>query len=288
MEPGKNINKLLKSFNIGSTSGSGFSMPSLGNTSGFRSKLLFIGSFILALLIVIILIHFLVTPVFKTKMGSTGIIPLPLQTEGSQYWIKEPTLLPVAGTPLESKLTGYTASVDILLERPSVVTNKHRLIAVRKNGVSLGTGGDNKTIQQELGNFNFVIYFDQTKNDVHVAVLNEQNSIKEVVIKNAPVREPFRLVLVIADSYFDVYMNGRLAGTNTYTGILNSSSNNIIGPDDTSVKVKNLILFNRALTPAEARDIRPGIAKFDMGAISDSNTCSTFTESFVPEVYSNN
>ena len=288
MEPGKNINNLLKSFgansSLGSSSGLGFSMPSIGNTSGFKSKLLFIGSFVLALLVVLILLHFFVTPIFKTKMGSTGIIPLPVQTEGSQYWIKDSTPLDLAETPLADKLTGYTVSVDILLEKPAVVTDKYRLIAVRKNGEGVVTGGDNKTIQEELGDFNFAIYFDETKNDVHVALLNDSNSIKEVVIKNAPVREPFRLVLVVADSYFDVYLNGRLAGTNTYTGILNSSAQKIIGPNDTSVKAKNLILFNRALTPGEAKDIRPGIAKFDIAAIPDSNICSTFTESFVPSM----
>jgi hypothetical protein len=119
---------------------------------------------------------------------------------------------------------------------------------------------------------------------LHAAVLNTKKSIKEVVIKNVPVREPFRLVLVVADAYFDVYINGRLAGSNTFTDGLNTSAAQIIGPNNDSVKAKNLILFNRSLTPAEAKDIRPGLAEFTIAAISNSTTCptSTVTQHFVP------
>ena len=219
-------------------------------------------------------------------MGSKGIIPLPVQSEGSQYWIKDPTPLPLVDTPLDNKITDYTLSLDLLLEKPAAISNKYRIIAVRKTGdlVINTNAGPNVSIQQQIGDFNFVIYLDDAKNDLHAAVLNTKNSIKEVVIKNVPVREPFRLVLVVADAYFDVYINGRLAGSNTFTDGLNTSAAQIIGPNNDSVKAKNLILFNRSLSPAEAKDIRPGIAEFTISGLSNSTTCptSTVTEHFVP------
>lgn len=288
MEPGKNINSLLKSFKVNSGSGygskSGFSMPSLSMSGSFNTnKLVFLATLIVAILIILVLIHFLVTPIFKTKMGSGGIIPLPVQSEGSRYWIKDPTPLPLADTPLDNKMTDFTVSLDLLLEKPAAMANKYRIIAVRKTGdLVIDTTGS--TIQQQIGEFNFVIYLDDTKNDLHAAVLNTKKSIKEVVVKNVPVREPFRLVLVVADAYFDVYINGRLAGSNTFTDGLNTSADKIIGPNNDSVKAKNLILFNRSLSPAEAKDIRPGLAEFTIANLSNSTTCptSTVTEHFVP------
>jgi hypothetical protein len=281
-----NIDKLIK--NLGSSgASSGIDIKkyiSFDSSSNWKLILKNILIFTLILFIILVLIHYLVTPIFKVKMGGKGIISLPVKSEGYVLWDNIPSDSLVAnGTPLESIYNNYTISMDINIEQPNDITNKYRLLFARVANSSYVSAADPQTIQEQLGDFNLAIYSEKGTNDIYVTIMDTSHSIKTVVIKNTPVREPFRLVAVIADSYMDVYINGYLSGSTTFDKPPYSSANNLVGPSSTSIKVKKLIIFDRALNPAEAKDIQPSISKFDMNtSIGESTTCSSLPSANVP------
>jgi hypothetical protein len=282
-----NIDKLIKNLgSSGTSSGIDFKKYIPLGSSRYNWKLILKNTLIVlfVLFIILILIHFLVTPIFKLKMGGKGFISLPVKSEGYILWDnnQSDTLL-VSGTPLESISNNYTISMDVNIEKPNDITNKYRLLFARVVNSSYISAEDPQTIQEQLGDFNLAIYSEKGTNDIYVTIMDTSHSIKTVVIKNTPVREPFRLVTVIADTYMDVYMNGYLSGSTTFDKPPYSPANNLIGPSSTSIRVKKLIIFNRALNPAEAKDIQPSISKFDMNtSIAESSTCTSLSSANVP------
>ena len=269
-----NINKFLrniKSDSVGSTA-------SLVDNK-WSSKLVYVAFAIFAILLILVLIHFLVTPIFKTKMGSKGMIPLPTTPEGTLLWDENaPDSLPTTGTPIESMAANYTVSMDIYLEKPNDITNAYRTVFARQVSSAKATNvGNPTTIQEQIGDYNLAIYMEKGTNDLYVASMSQSKTVKTIKLKNTPVREPFRLVVVLSDTYMDAYIGGHLTGSVTFSDVLLTGANVIVGPSTSSIKVKRVKVFERALEPAEAKDIRPGLAEFvATGDIPDSSTCSTF------------
>jgi hypothetical protein len=268
-----NINKFLK--NIGSAA---TTTTQTAVSTGWSNKLIYIGFILLVIAVILVLIHFLVTPIFKTKMGSKGIIPLPTTPEGELLWDENaPDSLPTSGTPIESLSANYTVSMDIYIEKPADITNSYRTVFTRQVGSAKTTSlSTHNTIQEQIGDYNLAVYLEKGTNDLYISVMTTNKTVKTVKLKNTAVREPFRLVAVISDTYMDAYIGGHLAGSVTFPEPPLTGANVIFGPSMSSIKVKRVKVFDRALVPAEAKDIRPGMATFvPTGDIPDSSTCSS-------------
>lgn len=281
-----NINKFLKNLKTDSSISSS-SITSSSLSSGWTGKLIYIGFILLAIAVILVLIHYLVTPIFKTRMGSKGIIPLPTTPEGTFLWDENaPDSLPTTGTPIESMAANYTVSMDIYIEKPSDITNSYRTVFTRQVASAKTTAAANPTtIQEQVGDYNLAVYAEKGTNDIYVSSLSINKTPKTIKIKNTPVREPFRLVVVLTDTYMDAYINGHLSGSVTFSDPPLTGANVLFGPSMASIKVKRVKVFNRGLSPAEAKDIRPGLAAFvPTGDIPDSSTCSTFPLSIVEQI----
>lgn len=280
-----NINKFLR--NLGAPSATS-STPSLSFGEGWQSKLIYVGFLLLAITIILVLIHYLITPIFKTKMGSKGIIPLPTTPEGVFLWDDNaPDSLPVTGTPIESISANYTVSMDIYIEKPADITNSYRTVFSRQVGSAKTMAVANpNTIQDQIGDYNLAVYIEKGTNDLYVSVMTTNKTVKTIKLKNTPVREAFRLVVVLSDTYMDAYIGGYLTGSVTFSDMPLVGANVIFGPSMSSIKVKRVKVFERTLEPAEAKDIRPGLAEFvPTGDIPDSSTCSTLPAATVKETF---
>lgn len=280
-----NINKFLKNLKL--DSGTTSSTSSVYSSGEWSNKLLFIAFSIFAILIILVLIHYLVTPIFKTKMGSKGIIPLPTTPEGTFLWDeKAPDFLKTDKTPIHAIASNYTISMDVYIEKPNDITNLYRTLLVRQVSSNKDLSEANPdNIGQQIGDYNLAIYLEKGTNKLYISCMSVEKAIKTITIKNAPVREAFRLVVVLSDNYMDAYMNGHLVGSVTFSHNPLSGANYIFSPSMSSVKVKRVKVFDRALEPAEAKDIRPGLATFvPTGDIPDSTTCSNFPTSIVKKI----
>jgi hypothetical protein len=278
-----NIDKFLR--NIGSQVKTSTADASM-SFSEWSSKLIYVGFLLLAIAVILILIHYLVTPIFKTKLGSKGFIPLPTTPEGQILWDEQtPDSIPTTGTLIESIAANYTVSMDIFIERPNDITNAYRTIFVRQVASAKSTASTNPTtIQDQIDDYNLAVYLEKGANDLYASVMCSNKTVKTIKLKNTPVREPFRLVVVLSDTYMDLYINGQLSGSVTFSSTPLTGANVIFGPSTSSVKVKRVKVFDRTLEPAEAKDIRPALAGFEAsGDIPDSSTCSTFSAATVKE-----
>jgi hypothetical protein len=281
-----NINKFLRNLknsnSVDITTSATSSMSMLGGIAS--NKLIYIAFLLLTIIIILILIHFLVTPIFKTKLGSKGIIPLPITPEGTLLWDENaPDSLPTTDTPIESIAANYSVSMDIYIEKPNDITNSYRTVFTRQVASAKNTVTSNPaTIQEQIGDYNLAVYIEKGTNDLYASIMTQNKTIKTIKLKNTLVREPFRLVVVLSDTYMDLYVNGHLAGSVTFSDVPLTGANVIFGPSMTSIKVKRVKVFDKTLEPAETKDIRPGLAKFiPSGDIPDSSTCSTFPSTMV-------
>ena len=270
-----NLNALLKQF---STPGDSQMMA-----TGFNWKAtgFYILTLLLALIIVLILVHLFITPIFKTKIGSKGYISLPTQQEGYLTWESySQDIMDMSITPIAGQSTNYSVAMDILIDNPVDTSKKYRTLFVYAKSLAAPSSVEFATgIRKQIDKFNLAIYIDKDNNDLCISVMDKNNNPKHIQIKNATVREVFRLAVVVTDTYMDAYIDGRLAGTITYPMPPSADdARYIFAPSSSTIKARNLLIFNRALVPAEVKDIRTGYAKFDISKIADSVTCSSVTD----------
>ena len=81
-------------------------------------------------------------------------------------------------------------------------------------------------------------------------------------ILNVPIRQPFRLTIVLLPQVLEVYMNGKLYGTKTFRYILKSTPSYFFGPPDmyrTSTRIMNVQYWDRPLNAREVRAAGPAL-----------------------------
>jgi hypothetical protein len=217
----------------------------------------YIGYFfaIVAVIIVILLaIHFLITPIFQFTPGGPGIIPVPGTNDGTVYWSSFPMDSTIDKTILGSISSNWSMSVDIFIEEPFIPPTKAgstRVFIKRSSGLL----GDN---------YNMRIALLPNTTDLRVSLLNSSNNEEFIDITNIPVQTPFRLGVIILDRVMEVYINGRLYKTLALMAPPKSEAGGFTGPQGdmaNMAKVKNLILWKRPITASEMRYAKPSLAQ---------------------------
>jgi hypothetical protein len=119
-------------------------------------------------------------------------------------------------------------------------------------------------------------------NDLIVSVLNKDNNMENVVIPNIPIQEPFRLGIVLMDKALEVYINGHLMKTRTFTAPPMDVLGDIYpatGIESNMALVRNLKIWPRIVTSAEIRYASPSLStekEFGAGPMPSSSTsCSS-------------
>ncbi len=247
--------------------------------------------FIVILIIVLLLLLFVnyaITPIFKTRPGGQGVIPLPGIDDSSLYWKKPTELVTIndTTTPIATKSQNYSLLLDVQLDDPTANTQFPRVIFTRggPNPQTLSTTyTDSSTILQVNANFNVIAYFDRLTNDLHVTVqtispsANAQTLLETVTIQNIPARKAFRLGIMVGEKVLEVYVNGYLVKSKAFAGTTKAVTGGLQPPSDAIVsrtaRVANLRLWGRPLTPAEFRAYgAPSTTLFEVKDIPD--TCS--------------
>ncbi len=204
-------------------SGSQFQPPSdsifssVSNTfsqTSFTSTLMVIGLGIIGLFVSLLIIHYTITPIFKFNLSDKGYIPIPgISTDdGGSYW---PTVVHNDINENETILksdkgdSSYTVQMDIYLEDLNFNINSNnepRPLFMRYSNISDGT----KPANYQLG-----IFLDPQVNDILVQIRTTKSDTEVIKIKNISSKIPFRIGVVVGQSYFEVYKDGLLVGTRT-------------------------------------------------------------------------
>lgn len=239
-------------------------------------------AYILAIAIVIfvilVFVHYFISPIFRLHPGSPGIIPVPGWDDGTLFWNKGNSG-PISNNdlPISQQYFGYSVIMDVFVENPFQFSKYHRVIFNRGGQRLTPPSGD--TLVGVIDKYNLTVALLPDTNDLVVSVLNSKNNMENVVISNIPVQEPFRLGIVVMDNALEVYINGQLVKTRTFLDLpldVKGDIEQAKGIEANVAKIRNLKIWPRILTTSEIRNASPSLSTekdFGAGPIPASTSC---------------
>jgi len=234
----------------------------------------------IVILIILLFVHFFITPVFSLQPGAPGIFVIPGLDDGVLFWNKSsPTILPNSGLPIQTMDYGYSFIIDIFIENPHVHFSKHPRILFRRGG-TLHSSPTGDTLLGLVDNYNMIAALLPDTNDLMISVLNSSNNTENAIISNVPVQESFRIGVVIMDYAMEVYVNGHLMKTRAFSAVPKSVKGDIYpisGAEVSMAKMRNLKIWSRPLTSSEIRYANPAMSTekdFGSGQMATTSSCS--------------
>ena len=235
---------------------------------------------VVVLLVLLVFVHFLISPIFQLHPGGKGFIPVPGGDDGVLFWKDtHPITIPNANLPISNQSYGYTINLDVFIENPLAMSTGYRLLFRRSDLETPASSVANGTIKAYIGNYNVAAVLLPTTNDLLVSVITSDNIEQHIQIDNVPVQEPFRLGIVVMEQALEVYINGKLMKTKPYSSAPKAILGDIyykIGSDVPMAKLMNLKIWNRVLTTSEMRYAKPTLAAASVFAaepIPSSGSC---------------
>ena len=262
-------------------------------------------SFILFLILVIV--HFSITPVFKFTPGAKGLVGVPSSTDDIVYWNKksQPSeIVPTANDSLSTYefVRNFSFSVDIFLRKitDDAGINKRILLYLAYEPPTPTSGTNSNlitdadftapsTTQSVLVSKSYMGMYLTDTNDLIVTFVSGGTPYSTRPIKNIPFYTPFRITVVVEDKSFSVFINGQQAFQRIVPGVLTFSRP--AGTDATSkllkfyqppfgppIYVQNLHLWPRAISYKEVQRAQPALAlESDFGTMPSDSVSGTCT-----------
>jgi hypothetical protein len=258
-------------------------------TTDFSSKMGTIGQIasyiigvVIVILVLLVFVHFLISPIFQLHPGGPGVIPIPGGDDGELYWKdKIPSTITNATLPIKNQSFGYSMILDVFIENPLQFSPNFRILFRRSDKETPTNSITGGTIDGYLNNYNVAAALLSNTNDLLVSVLCTDNIPHNVQIENVPVQEPFRLGIIVMEKALEVYINGKLMKTETYSSPPKDVKGDIFpkfGSDRSVAKLRNLKIWNRVLTTSEMRYAKPAMssaADFAAEPMQSSSSCAS-------------
>jgi hypothetical protein len=251
-----------------------------GKSSSISRIIAYLLAIIIVILVILLFINFFITPIFRLRPGTPGIIPIPGFDDGKLFWNKtSPAQILNKDLPIYSQSYNYSINLDVFVENPLQFSKYPRIFFSR--GASRKEKPTGDTLLGILDNYNLVAALLPDTNDVIVSVLNKDNNMENVIISNALTQEPFRLSMVVMEQVLEVYVNGQLVKTRHFDAVPKDVKGDIYaanGIEANVTKVRNLKIWARILTTSEIRQATPPLSSakdFGAGAMTSSTSCAT-------------
>jgi len=221
--------------------------------------------FILVIFLLLVTIHFTVTPIFSFTVGN-GIITIPTTQDYQTAFTAAVATVDVAANFINPLSCGFTLMFDIFLQGDFKTTTAPRVLTYR-NLSPQDTPRDNPSFTPKIDlltwfpDTNFIVWIDPTLNDLYAAVITQAPSESPVVVmskpvKNVPIRQPFRATFTLTPNFMEIYINGRLEQTVSITGVVLQCELPFFSPIkvcDQSIFIANMFYWGRILSAAEIR-----------------------------------
>jgi hypothetical protein len=258
----------LFSSNTNSLSDS-YSYPSeTGVSSGIIQYLYYFIVLTIIIVLILVLVNYTLYPIFRTTPGGKGVIPIPGTDDSGLFWKTSNTTEQIqdSKTPVGTKFENWSYMLDIQVDNPTSNTDTPRILLLRGENIVKNPTPytDSDTILKIAPNFNTAVYLDRLTNDLYVSVqtsmqntATKQTLVESVLVPNIPVRKAIRLGVMVGSKVLEVYVNGYLLRSKTFTDPLRAISGSFYPPSDpilsNTARVQNLRIWNRPLNPAEFR-----------------------------------
>jgi hypothetical protein len=246
---------------------SGFSAPRFD--SGFMGSVLKYGFytalFILVIFLLLVTVHFTITPIFSFTVGD-GIITIPTTQYYQTAFTAAVATVDISANFINPVSCGFTLMFDIFLQGDFKTTTAPRVLTYR-NLSPQDTPTENPSFTPTIDlltwfpDTNFIVWIDPELNDLYAAVITQEPSQSPVLImsnpvKNVPIRQPFRATFTLTPNFMEIYINGRLEQTVSITGIVLQCQLPFFSPTkvcDQSIFIANMFYWGRILSAAEIR-----------------------------------
>jgi len=270
-------------------------------TVSISGALFFFALIVFVIFLILIFIHYTIFPVFALTVNDPGFIPVPTSTDRELSFKKEGTasstsrrdtdngLQTISTTtpPVTSYKTSlpsscsYTIAADIFIDgglKPIAYPNVilYRDIADNSKTLLNSASAVSSTLNKIYTRTNILAWLDPHTNDLQITLVtldiggNEKLQSLEPPISNVPLNKYFRLVIVLADSFVEVYINGGLERSMQINGNLKPVGDStastdfyppITDPSIGGVKIMNMSMWPRVITSKEIRAYEAAPAK---------------------------
>lgn len=263
-------------FSTGTAAAAATAANATHSVNGFRVShmVAYVFAILCVLLIIILFVHFFITPIFRLRPGTPGLVSIPGWDDGTLYWSSSSSVLPNESLPIRNQSYGYSFQVDIMIENPLAFSKTPRLLFHR--GVAKETPSG-ETLLGVLQRYNMAVALTPDTNDLLVSVLNQHHGMEISLLPNVPVQTPFRLSGVIMEQGMEVYLNGQLMKTRRFEAPPLDMTGDIV-PQPGLATLRQLKLWGRMLSASEIRESTPALltAKdFNLGPIPSSTSCAS-------------
>ncbi len=243
-----------------------FSMPA--DTSALGSGVFSFAIALLLIFLVLIIIHYSITPIFSFTKGDGGIFPLANTTDGQLVWKKGPPEADISANVIRILPHGFTVQQDVYLDNESILSNRKRIFFYRGSGPVIVDPAQPENLFTQYPESNLFMYLSPNTNDLIVtAVTKKQNNDlyfeSTPTLLNVPVKQVFRLTVVFLAEMMEVYLNGKLHSTHTFRYPPLATNTYFFSSPDAfraSVRVMNFKYWDRALSSVEVKNSGPPLA----------------------------
>ena len=201
------------------------------------------------LFLVLLVIHFTITPVFRFMPGSKGFIPVTAFNDSGVYWNSKQPPAPLSKAPIDGDslssypfLNNFSFSVDLFIRKLTDTNATNRIILMKapnsgpSNSKISGTLSDSDLnalcanhssttntisdlsqsstkISELINKVSMIMYLTEV-NDLVVSFFSPNKSgilttYSSKPIQNIPLYEPFRISVVVEERLFTLYLNGK-------------------------------------------------------------------------------
>jgi len=222
--------------------------------------LYYISLTILVIFLILMFIHYTLYPIFSFSPNDGGIISIPTASDRQITYKSGPAAYNVPASFVKLPACSYTLGADIYLSGTFMLAQIPRVILYRDSEPVI-SGGTVGSLESTYANTNLIVWLDPVKNDLYVSVITQTDGSNTSIetsapIENVPIRKVFRLAVIFAPNFVELYINGKLERSMVINGTVLSinESNEIyssIQPMQNNVMLGNLTMWPRILTARE-------------------------------------
>ena len=217
------------------------------------------------LFLILVFMHFTITPVFSFSPNDSGFIPVPTVSDQQTAFTKNPASPDVSGNFTGIPACSYTIGTDVYLSGNFFSSSIPRVLLYRsiKGSVSPPITDTSANLLKTFPDTNIILWLDSMKNDLYLSVVTSTSGTASTArlqtskaVQNIPVKNVFRVTVVFTQQFAEIYINGKLEETmamksSPVTVATNASFYPVIKSIGPNVLISNLSFWPRVLTSRE-------------------------------------
>lgn len=234
-------------------------------TGSAYSYLFFMSLLAFVLFLLLVVIHFTITPVFSFAANQPGFLSIPTVSDVEKAYTDGPAVDDVPAALTSMCTNNYTVAFDVYLTGDFNIAGGARVLLYKRNtpsspspilSSSVTTAEPSKAVFTDT---DIIVWLDKIKNDMYVGTFTSESELEKTTpIENLPIRKPFRIAIVFSDNFIEVYKDGKIEKTITLKSPPISLTGNPpfyppIKTVPTGAMIGNLSFWPRILSAKEVR-----------------------------------